>query len=355
MPSDTGQIRLLLVDSDRTFRDSIGSFLGGKGHQVTAADSAQAALLENSRASADVVLAELGTADVPRADLIQRLRALDGFLPVVVYSDSGDARVMARAFELGASDFLKRPMSLPSLERVLRRAFERAVASRREVRERGKALEEGLRRADELEREQHRLKAVSTGVAEALINAMEAKSVYLRGHSERVASLAASLASEMQLDDETVEAVRLAGRLHDIGKIGIKEHILDKPGRLTAEEYDHVKEHVRIGMEILQPLTYLGPVLEYVRDHQERPDGSGYPRQLTGKQISAGARIVGGADVFDALTSRRAHREPMTVEQALEFLGAAQDTAIAADVYAALVRVVTEGRTLVFLHEEPPA
>jgi putative nucleotidyltransferase with HDIG domain len=355
MPSDTAKTRLLLVDSDEPFLESIGSFLSTRGYQVTSACSAQAALKETAGAGVDVVLAGLSAADVPGADFIQQLRTLDGFLPVVVYSDSGDARVMARAFELGASDFLMKPMSLPSLERALRRAFERAGASRREVRDRGRALEEGLRRTDELEREHQRLKAVSTGIAEALINAMEAKSVYLRGHSERVASLAASLASELDLDDETVERVRLAGRLHDIGKIGIREHILDKPGRLTPEEYDHVKEHVRIGMEILQPLTYLGPVLEYVRDHQERPDGSGYPRRLRGNQISIGARIVGGADVFDALTSRRAHREPLSVEQALEYLGGALDSAIAADVYAALVRVVKEGRTLVFLQEAPPA
>jgi len=206
----------------------------------------------------------------------------------------------------------------------------------------------------ELEREQERLRALSTGIAEALIKAMEAKSVYLRGHSERVASLAASLASEMQLDDETVEHIRLAGRLHDIGKIGIREHILDKPGRLTPEEYDHVKQYVHVGMEILQPLTYLGPVIEYVRDHQERPDGGGYPRGLRGDEISIGARIIGAADVFDALTSKRAHREPMTQAEALRYLEKAQGSAIASDVYAALVRVVSEHRSLVFLQEAPP-
>ena len=167
--------------------------------------------------------------------------------------------------------------------------------------------------------------------------------------------MAASLASEMQLDDETVENIRLAGRLHDIGKIGIREHILNKPGRLTPEEYEHVKEYARIGMEILQPLTHLGPVLDYVRDHAERPDGRGYPRGITDGEINIGARIVGASDVFDALTSPRAHRAPMTVDEALAYLGGAQGSAIAGDVYAALVRVVTERRTLVFLQEAPPA
>src|SRR5690606_21459114 len=101
------------------------------------------------------------------------------------------------------------------------------------------------------EREQRRIEEISTKIARALINAMEAKSPYLRGHSERVAAMAAAIAAELGLDDDTIEDVRLAARLHDVGKIGIREDILNKPGRLTPEEYAHVRQHVRIAMDIL--------------------------------------------------------------------------------------------------------
>ena len=114
-----------------------------------------------------------------------------------------------------------------------------------------------------------------TAVAETLINAMEAKNAYLRGHSQRVADLAASTAEVLRLSADLVEQVRLAGKLHDLGKIGIREAVLDKPDRLDPDEYAHVKDHVRIGLEILAPMAELGPVLDFFADHHERLDGSG--------------------------------------------------------------------------------
>jgi putative nucleotidyltransferase with HDIG domain len=355
MPTDTAVNHVLVVDDDESFREAVRGFLQPRGYAVTTADTAQSALERAARVRIDVVLADLEVAEVSGPELIARVHAIDPLIPILVLSRANDARTVSHAFRLGVSGFISKPVSLPALESMVSRAISQLVAARRQLDNPRQALAETLRRVAELEVDQQRLREQLTGIAESLINAMEAKNVYLRGHSERVASLAASLAAEMQLDDETVENIRLAARLHDIGKIGIREHILDKPGRLTTEEYDHVKEHVRIGMEILQPLTYLGPVLEYVRDHQERPDGRGYPRQLTGEQISVGARIVGGADVFDALTSRRAHRDPLSIDNALAFLQSNVGSAIAGDVYQALHRVVREGRTLIFLQEAPRA
>lgn len=201
--------------------------------------------------------------------------------------------------------------------------------------------------ADEL----RQLEALSTSIAQALINAMEAKSQYLRGHSHRVASAAAAIASELDLDDATVEQVRLAGRLHDVGKIGIREEVLDKPGDLTPEEFAHVREHVRIGMDILAPLTHLGPVLEYVAHHHERLDGSGYPRGLRDDAISLGGRIIGAADVFDALTSPRAYRDAMPAGDALAYMASLGPRGICPTVLPALGRIVKRGQVLVYLDD----
>jgi len=195
------------------------------------------------------------------------------------------------------------------------------------------------------------LATFSTGIAQALINAMEAKSRYLRGHSQRVAAAAAAIASELDLDEATVEHVRLAGRLHDVGKIGIREEILDKPSALTAAEFAHVREHVRIGMDILAPMTHLGPVLEYVSHHHERLDGSGYPNGLRGDAISLGGRIIGAADVFDALTSPRAYREAMTAGDAFTYIASMGPKGVCPTVLPALARVVHSGQLLVFLDE----
>jgi putative nucleotidyltransferase with HDIG domain len=169
-----------------------------------------------------------------------------------------------------------------------------------------------------------------------------------------VAELAVSIADTMELDTDTIEAVRLAGRLHDVGKIGIREHVLDKPGRLTPEEFDHVKDHVRIGMEILAPLKHLGVVLDYIRDHHEHFDGAGYPNGVAGDRISLGGRILAAADAFDALTSKRAYRDPMTARETIEYLGKQTGTLLDATVYEALREVVLRGKTLVFIDDVIP-
>jgi putative two-component system response regulator len=196
-----------------------------------------------------------------------------------------------------------------------------------------------------------RIETISTRVVQTLVNAMEAKSRFLRGHSERVAAASAAIGAELGLDDEMVETLRLAGRLHDVGKIGIREQVLDKPSGLTAEEFAHVQEHVGIGLDILAPLEHLGLVLEFIAHHHERLDGSGYPRGLSGDAVSLGGRIVGAADAFDALTSPRAYRKAMSAEEAFERLAAVGDRGICPVVLPALARVVHNGQILVFLDD----
>lgn len=191
----------------------------------------------------------------------------------------------------------------------------------------------------------------STRVAEALINAMEAKSPYLRGHSHRVAAVAATVAAELGLSDEDVEWVRLAGQLHDVGKIGVREQILDKPGALTRDEFAHVQQHVTIGLKILAPLPNLGPVLDYIAHHHERVDGSGYPCALRGDAVSLGGRILGAADALDALTSPRAYRDALPLDEALACLASLGPQGICPSVLPAVQRVVRNGQALVFMRE----
>jgi HD-GYP domain-containing protein (c-di-GMP phosphodiesterase class II) len=207
-------------------------------------------------------------------------------------------------------------------------------------------------RTAELEQEKRALRTLTVGMVQTLVNAMEAKDPFLRGHSQRVADLAASIAEELALDPDTVEHVRVAGHVHDVGKIGLRESVLNKVEPMTADEFEHIKDHVRIGMEILAPLTHIGVALDYVQDHHEHFDGGGYPRRLKGEAISIGGRILAAADAYDALTSSRAYRAPMTSADTVEYLGRDHvGTLLDPRVFAAMRTVVQRHRKLAFIDD----
>ena len=209
----------------------------------------------------------------------------------------------------------------------------------------------GNDRTADLERERANLQQVAVATLEALVNALEAKDPYLRGHSARVADMAASVAAELKLSDDEVDAVRTAGRLHDIGKIGVREEIITKQGPLTDPEFEEVKRHTTIGAEILAPLLHLGPVIEYVRNHHERWDGKGYPDGLKGEAIPLGARIIGTVEIYDALATSRSYQEKMSPELAVERLGDLSGTVLDPSVLKALRAVVARREHLVFLDD----
>jgi putative two-component system response regulator len=209
------------------------------------------------------------------------------------------------------------------------------------------------RRSDRIPTHDDRMLLIGqeTRVVETLINAMEAKSQFLRGHSHRVAAVAAALAAELDLADEEVEIIRLAGQLHDIGKIGVREAVLDKPEKLTAEEFLHVQEHVEIGLNILQPLPQLMRIRQYIAHHHERIDGSGYPNALSGDAVSIGGRILGAADALDACTSPRAYREAMDLDEAIAWLRSLGPRGVCPTVLPALERIVNKGQVLIFIND----
>lgn len=152
---------------------------------------------------------------------------------------------------------------------------------------------------------------------QALTNAMEAKDAYTRGHAERVGNYAVKLAKALNLSDKKIENIKNAAILHDIGKIGIDDQILKKPGKLTDEEYKKIKEHPSIGAEILKGVNFLKEVSDIVKHHHERYDGKGYPDGLKGDETPVEAAILSIADVYDAMTSDRPYRKALTKEEAL--------------------------------------
>ena len=341
--------RLLVVDDEEPIRSALSRFLRTCGYEVDCASSGGDAMQLLAREKFTLMLCDIRMPEMTGLTLLDHATAGDSELAVVMLSAVNDATTATDALAKGAYDYLVKPVELPDLREAVERALHRRTLRLEQRRVEQLIRDEVALRTSELEREQKALRSMTVNIAETLINAMEAKSIYLRGHSQRVAELAVSIADIMGLDADTIEAVRLAGRLHDVGKIGIREHVLDKPGRLTPEEFDHVKDHVRIGMEILAPLKHLGVVLDYIRDHHEHYDGLGYPNGISGERISLGGRILAAADAFDALTSKRAYRDPMTPRETIEYLGEQTGTLLDSAVYDALREVVLRGKRLVFI------
>lgn len=341
--------RLLLVDDEDAVRSALGRYLSGVGFDVDVADSAAAALERLRERRYALMLTDVRMPGMTGIELVPRARDLDDDLAVVMLTAVNDAPTATGALNGGALDYLTKPIELSALRDAVDRALHRRqlLIHQRTVERR--IREEVALRTSELEREQAAMRDLTLHVADSLIKAMEAKDVYLRGHAQRVSALAAGVAEQLGLPETTVEQVRLAGRLHDVGKIGIRESILNKPGALTAEEFEHVKSHVEIGLEILAPLKHLGDVLLFVRDHHEHWDGTGYPRGLRGEQISIGGRILVAADAFDALISQRAYRDAISAEEAIEYLERHSGYLIDPTVYQAMRAKVLGRRTLTFI------
>ncbi len=342
--ADDALRRILVVDDESTIRLALSRFLRSRGFEVEVADSGTAALEQLSASKFALMLCDLRMPGLSGLDTVPRALQLDGDLGVIMLTAVNDAASATEALSSGAFDYLLKPVELPDLQSAVERAMRRrSHAIEKRANDRLIREEVNIRTA-ELEREKAALRALTVSIAETLINAMEAKDVYLRGHSHRVAELGAAIACELGLDAAMVERVRLAGRLHDVGKIGIREAVLNKAGPLTEEEFAHVKDHVRFGVEILRPLQHLGEALDYVQDHHEHWDGSGYPRALSGTQIALGGRILTAADAFDALTSQRAYRDPLPPATTLDYLRTQAGRLLEPRIYDALRDVVTRGQ-----------
>ncbi|MCA0377714.1 MAG: response regulator [Gemmatimonadetes bacterium] len=335
--------RVLLVDDEATIRLALSRFLQSRGYVVDVADSGDAALTCLGRERYALMLCDLNMPGLSGLEIVPRALSADGDLAVIMLTAVNDAASATEALATGAFDYLTKPVELADLQA----AVERALLRRRRTMER-RAVDRLIReevalRTVQLEREKSALRVLTVSIAETLINAMEAKDLYLRGHSQRVAELGAAIAAELGEADHVVELVHAAGRLHDVGKIGIRESVLNKNGPLTVDEFSHVKDHVRIGLEILQPLQHLGDALVFIRDHHEHWDGGGYPHGRAGDDISIGGRVLTAADAFDALTSKRAYRDPMTADATLDYLRTQTGRLLQPRVYEALGAVIRRG------------
>jgi len=352
LTAPAGIVTVLVVDDEEPIRNALRKFLKQQQFEVHAASSAEEALQQLRLHKISLMLSDIRMPGTSGVDLVPQALEIEPELAILMLTAVNDATSAALCMQRGAMDYLTKPIELVDLGRAVQRALKRreTLVENRHLNQWLK--EEVTTRTAELHRQQHRMERISTATLEALVNALEAKDPYLRGHSARVADLSANVATEMGLAEEEVERVRMAGRLHDLGKIGTRDAVVNKEGPLTAEQFEHVKQHVIIGAQILAPLAHLGDIVAMVKSHHERFDGTGYPDGLRGEEIPQGGRVIAAAEVYDALTTARPYQDKLTPEEAVERMADLSGTVLDPKVYEALLKIVGRRGTLVFLDED---
>jgi putative nucleotidyltransferase with HDIG domain len=222
-----------------------------------------------------------------------------------------DADTAMKCIRGGAYDYFTKPFDLHNIANGVRRAL-----LHRKLELENRAFQQNLAEKVKVQSDKIRTSFINSITSLAL--ALEAKDEYTSGHSLRVSRISIFLAKEMGLTEETTEKIRLAGLLHDIGKIGISNTILNKKEALTPEEFEQIKRHPEIGERILEPVMDDKKILQMVRMHHEQYNGAGYPDRLSGDLIPPEAEIIALADSFDAMTSDRPYRQAMTPDKAIE-------------------------------------
>lgn len=313
--------RILVVEDDPQLRAVLLRFLQREGYEPIPAGTGEEALARVAETQPDLILLD-----------VMLPGALDGFavcrrlkedphtalIPVTILTGLIDAEARTRGIEAGADDFLTKPFEYPLLRARLRTQL------------RIKRL------TDQLESTEMVIFSMARWV--------EVKDPYTEGHLRRIAGYGAQIAEALGLSDDDVRTVRYAGILHDIGKIGVRESILRKPGPLDAEEQTELRRHAEHGAAIVAPMRFADAVAPIILSHHEHWDGNGYPYGISGEQIPIGARIISVVDAWDAMTTDRPYRKSLGETEALRRLRADSGTQWDPRVVETFIALLKSGR-----------
>ena len=292
----------LVVDDEPRLRQVLVRLMESDGFTCREAGSGADALELLEHAPAMLVISDLRMPRMDGVELLRQLRARHPDTAVMLVTAVADVEVAVSCLAMWAMDYLTKPFHLEEVRARVLQAMgrRRLILDNREYQER---LEQRVKA------QARRLEELFLAGIQSLAEALELKDRYTRGHSVRVAQYSVAITRALRLGDEVERQVELGGHVHDIGKIGVREAVLNKPGALTDDEYEHIMQHPVLGWRILAPLLTDAPMsLNIVRSHHERFDGRGIPDGLTGTGIPIEARIAAVADAFDAMTSGRPYR-----------------------------------------------
>ena len=335
-PSDA---RILVIDDEPMLRKNVADLLGDSGYQTLTAGDGREGIDLFRREQPDLVLLDLRMPEMDGFQVLEKITAEHPDTPVIVVSGVGVIQDAMRAVRLGAWDFITKPViDFDVLLHAVDKALERSrlrVENRRyrehlesEVRSRTAELREEMRRRREAQEALQRLdKEIIDSQKELIIilgDVVESRSQETANHVRRVAEYTYILAELSGVSPEDAAVLRMAAPMHDIGKIGIPDAVLNKPGRLTPEEFEIIKTHTTIGHNLLRlsERRIMKVAAVVAHEHHEHWDGSGYPRGLAGEDIHLYGRIVAVADVFDALTHDRVYKKAWPLEETLPYIRA---------------------------------
>jgi response regulator RpfG family c-di-GMP phosphodiesterase len=336
--SVTDTVDCLVVDDEPRLRQVLVHLMRNDGFRCFEAGNGLEAIEVLQRQPVTLIMSDLRMPRMDGIELLKQVRARWPDTAMVLITAVADVEVAVSCLAIGAMDYLTKPFHLEEVRARVKQALEkrRLILENRDYQGR---LEERVAA------QARRLEELFLAGIQALAEALEVKDPYTRGHSVRVSQYSAIISRALDLKQDMIQQIGLGGHVHDIGKIGVREEVLNKPGALTDEEYQHIMIHPLVGWRILAPLMSDAPIaLNVVRSHHERMDGSGVPDGLKGDQIPLEARIAAVADAFDAMTSERPYRAAeRTLEEALRELEDNCDTQFDRQVVEATVIAARNG------------
>lgn len=315
--------KVLIIDNDEATGNFVKNVLSTRGFHVTGAQTAKIGLEVHNDNTFHLVFVDLGIRDLDARYLIKEIRNRNDSVGIIISAYSDHANLVQEAINLGATDYIYKPMKAEEVYFKAKHALELTkfvlnnVRSLKGIEERNLSLQKQnillAKRIEEstknLTRLYEDLKETYMRTIKALAHAIDARDHYTFSHSDNVTRYAEMIARQMNIDMSYIEDIKDACQLHDLGKIGVHDNILSKPGALNPTELEEIKLHSQKGAQILEPLKFLEHVIDIVRHHHERWDGKGYPDGLKGEAIPLGARVMAVADSYDAMVSARPYRK----------------------------------------------
>jgi putative two-component system response regulator len=300
-----------LVDDEPAILDILSRAARSFSFDCQLASSAEAAVALLEKHPTPVVVTDLRMPGRGGLWLVREIQRRWPEIAVIVITVGVEDEALIECLEAGVSQYFLKPIHLDEFHHALEMTWQQQVR-RVLVGKQKRYLEKAV--ADE----KRKVRSTFYSAITSLVRTLEARDLYTKGHSMRVRSYADLLAKRIGMDDRERKRLRLAAILHDIGKVGLAEGILNKASRLSDEEFAQIREHPQIGERILRPIVRNRSVLAAIRNHHERFDGFGYPDRLIGEAIPRFARIIAVADSFDAMTSARAYRPALSNDEALQ-------------------------------------
>ena len=309
--------RVLIVDDEPMISDVLARRLSKEGYTCIRAKNGKEALQYFYNESFSLIISDIKMPEMGGLELLKKLKTLSPRIMVIMITAYPDLDMAVEAMRLGAYDFITKPVTLDLVVLSVKNALEKKRLEE-EIELYHKNLELLVEeRTSKLQHAYRILKKSYLDSVKVLAEAIDAKDPYTRGHSDRVRRMSIKVATHLGFAEDQLESLEYGALLHDIGKIGIKDEILQKHGALTPEEYQYIQEHPLIGVKIVEDVDFFKDKVSMIRHHHEHFDGSGYPDGLIGEAIPIEARIIAVPDAYDAMTSMRPHREAMSLEEVL--------------------------------------